>query len=344
MDKTEGHVDMLRGVVEALRKDFNRKVAAGLVRDPQKLKGLAAKIFEIADETIYLAEEVQRVAGVYDDSEQPVAPQPDMLTESGEPIVLSKDARELLHILSAHDGKPMSPSELLSAGFKSDSKEQTRQAAVSVAAKILSQMLTDQAGVSALGVTGKTNARRYFLQSNALMPDSQMKSVTDMAPKAVASAPEQQKVSELPTNLEDKLKAGIQSILAKNTKPVITTSAIIHEAFGVKFDTNSYARVTRALKTFPELSSTGQSEYVINGRDASGDWIDSEQMGQVAQAAIDTMKKDGRTTLLIREVVAQQAKSKDPVFFTDAERKALKAAFAARGYVSGDVFNLSYEQ
>lgn len=113
MDKTEGHVDMLRGVVEALRKDFNRKVAAGLVRDPQKLKGLAAKIFEIADETIYLAEEVQRVAGVYDDSEQPVAPQPDMLTESGEPIVLSKDARELLHILSAHDGKPMSPRELL---------------------------------------------------------------------------------------------------------------------------------------------------------------------------------------------------------------------------------------
>lgn len=211
-------------------------------------------------------------------------------------------------------------------------------------------MLTDQNGVSAIAIVGSTRARRYNLQSNAFItigqetPDSQMESASDTAPKAVASAPEQQKVSELPTNLEDKLKAGIQSILAKNTKPVITTSAIIHEAFGVKFDTNSYARVTRALKTFPELSSTGQSEYVINGRDASGDWIDSEQMGQVAQAAIDAMKKDGRTTLLIREVVSQQAKSKDPVFFTDAERKALKAAFAARGYVSADVFTLPYEQ
>lgn len=342
-ERFESHVVMLHGVVEKLRATMGRELPKPTSEhDIERHKKLSDTLFEVADNTIYLAEDILadvRRLGLSDETEQGPAS-----TERAERLP-GKSENELLRILMASGDKPMKADEIVSAGFRPDLQDTTRRKIISETARSLEQLLMEQHGIQTVIGTGNTRARVYSLESTireSIAIDAPAAASKPEAAESVDTELPEHHVVVAPQEIEIAVHDGVTKVLSENDKLIISIRQIIHKAFDGTLDPKNYTRVTRILKEHPSLNSIGEGEYAVKGRDISAEWIDTKALEGIVEKAVAELAQNPSSSLLIREVIAKQARTGN--YMTQPERTALKAIFSQKGHISGDVFTPKYEQ
>ena len=267
--------------INSVSKIMARKVEAlhiltgerGLHANPERLGRISESLFEAVDTLIFLAEDVRSLQQKIAQSQE---------TNESIPAIsgLTADEMELLTILQAQDGEPISMVAILEKGFgKSLSAELTvRKKHLQRTIALLIESLKE--AEMPLVKIGQTRGTKYYLsrqeiatEEEVTLAEPQIERPVELEPAPVAERP--------PANhFETPISNAIDALLANDAnRPIICYVDITREAFGSAFlNENDFKKAKELIAQDPRLEQISNFEFRIKGRDGVEEWIDVQDI------------------------------------------------------------------